>query len=329
MNILEILEQRGFIEKKTEGLAEAVDRGENLTVYTSFDPTGNKLHVGHLLPIMAMSHFQQSGHRPIMLVGGATAMAGDPSGKSEACPLLTTEEVRHNVACLEAELCRFLNFDNHRGAVMVDNSDWIESVTLLDSLRDVGAHFNHNTMLAQKSVQTRLASEEDLSFLEFSYQTMQAFDFLELNERFNCTVQLGVNDKLGNITSGIDYVRKKTGKRVYGLTVPLLTWSSGEKFGKTAGNAVWLDPKQTSPFQFYQFWFQTSDQDVEQFLKYFTLLSIKDISSIMEIHCRQPENRLGQRILATEVTKQVHGEEGLAKANQVSDQFKFTRFFGE
>lgn len=319
MTILKILKDRGIIEETTEGLKEAVESGKQLTIYNGYDPTGDSLHVGHLLPAFAMAHFQKAGHIPIILIGGATAKVGDPSGKSEARPMLKAQEIAQNAKFLKKQFKRFFNFDGENGAVMVDNSNWIESINILDYLREVGAHFNIKTMLAKASVKQRLETEQGLSLLEFSYQTLQAFDFLELNKRFGCTVQLGGNDQLGNITAGIDFVRKKTGKKVHGLTVPLLTKSNGEKFGKTAGEAVWLDPAKTSPFQFYQFWLQTSDDDVEKFLKFFTFMELDEIANIMKEHCQSPERRIAQKMLAAEVTILVHGKTETGRAIQTSE----------
>lgn len=313
-SVYDTLNSRGLIEQASdEGIGDFLAK-EKTTIYVGFDPTADSLHLGHLVPIMAMAHFQQAGHKVIALVGGATGMIGDPSGKSEERNLLTNDRVTENVKALKGQLSRFLDFEGDNAALMLDNNDWIGQMSFTDWLRDVGKYFTVNYMVAKESVKTRMASANGISFTEFSYMTMQAYDFLHLFDTYGCTIQYGGNDQWGNITAGIDLVRKTRQKPVYGMTNPLVRTSTGEKFGKTAGNAVWLDAHRTSPYNFYQYWIGVTDADVEQYLKFFTFLPVEKIDEACASHSQCPERREAQKLLAAEVTKVVHGEDGLTKA---------------
>ncbi|NQZ69146.1 MAG: tyrosine--tRNA ligase [Lentisphaeria bacterium] len=313
------LKERGFIEAVTDEKLPDYLEEKPFTVYVGFDPTADSLHLGHLLPIMAMHWFQQAGHRVLLLVGGATGMVGDPSGRSDERNLLTKEEIDENVRKVKLQIGKFIDFDSDNPAEIVNNIDWIGPMTFIDWLRDVGKHFNINHMLAKDSVKSRLASETGISYTEFSYQTMQAYDFKYLCEHEDCLLQCGGSDQWGNITAGIDLVRKSLQKQAYGITFPLLATSSGEKFGKSAGNAVWLDPELTSPYKFYQYWINSSDDDVERFLNYFTFMDMSDIAAVVDEHAAEPHRRLGQNRLAAEMTRLVHGEEGLKIAELASN----------
>lgn len=317
--LLEEIQTRGMIEQVSdEGLGDWLTENKT-TVYVGFDPTAPSLHLGHLVPILAMSYFQRHGHRVIIVIGGATGMIGDPSGKSDERNLLTTEMVALNAAGVKKQMSHFLEFTGPNAAIMVDNNDWIGPMTFIDWLRDVGKFFTVNYMVAKESVRQRMASDQGISFTEFSYMTMQAYDFLYLFDEYGCMLQCGGNDQWGNITAGMDLVRKVRSKRVFGMTFPLLSTASGEKFGKTAGNAVWLDPERTSPYQFYQYWLNTEDNDVERYLKIFSALSLEEIKLVCEKHHAQPERRQGQKALAADITRRVHGEEELAKVKRASE----------
>ena len=312
------LEERDFVEAMTDtGLPKYLQENK-VTLYAGFDPTASSLHVGNLLPIMALSHFQKAGHRVIMLVGGATGMVGDPSGRSSERNLQTTEGVHENVAAVRKQLERFLDFEGDNPAVLRDNNEWIGKMTFIDWLRDVGKFFNVNQMLAKESVKSRLGTDTGISYTEFSYMTMQAYDFRHLCEEENCVLQVGGSDQWGNITAGIELTRKVLSKQVFGMTFPLITTNSGEKFGKSAGNAIWLDPKQTSPYKFYQYWINTEDADVARFLKYFTFLPMEEVNEIVKDHEEAPHRREGQRRLAQEMTRIVHGDRGLKSAEQAT-----------
>jgi tyrosyl-tRNA synthetase len=318
MKLLEQLERRGMIEQVTDH--EALDKllaQPRQAIYIGFDPTADSLHVGHLLPALMLSRFQRAGHRPIVLVGGATGMIGDPSGRSTERQLLTPETIQANARAVQAQLARFVDFSGDTAAIMVNNADWTAPVSYLDFLREVGKHFTVNYMLAKESVRRRLEDREHgISYTEFSYMLLQAFDFLHLNEKFGCAMQAGGSDQWGNITAGIELIRRVRGAEAFGITFPLLATSSGEKFGKSAGNAVWLDPNRTSPYQFYQYWIRTDDRDAERFLKLFTFLSDEEIADLC---ARPPEQRAAQKKLAEEVTRIVHGEENLALAVKASE----------
>jgi tyrosyl-tRNA synthetase len=317
MNLFQELQWRGVVYDTTEGVSETLDR-EQVTVYCGFDPTAPSLHVGSLLPIMTLARFQRSGHTPIALVGGGTGLIGDPSGKSQERTLQTFEQVEENARGLRAQLERFLDFSPalSNAARMRNNVEWLRPIGFLDFLRDVGKHFSVNYMMAKESVKRRLASEEGLSFTEFSYQLLQAYDYLVLFDRERCTMQIGGSDQWGNIVAGCDLIRKVRGARVHGLVMPLVTTTSGAKFGKTEAGTVWLDPARTTPFRFYQFWFNTDDRDVVKYLKFFTWLDADAIRQLEETIAGAPEKREAQRTLAREVTRLVHGDEGLAQAER-------------
>jgi len=326
-NVIKVLRERGFINTAEDGRESITDpeiehrAGEAvLTCYAGFDPTARSLHVGHLVVVMGLAHFQRSGHRPIAVVGGGTGMIGDPSGKSTERPLLSPEAVKENIAGLRGQLERFLEFGpSETGAMIVDNAEWLMPFRFVDFLREVGRHFRLGEMLARDSVKARLASPEGMSFTEFAYQMCQAYDFLHLHDEYGCDVQIGGRDQWGNIIAGADLVRRVRGATVCGIVLPLLETATGEKFGKTAGNAVWLDPGLTSPYQFYQFWIRTDDRDLERYFKLFTFLDVETINETCRSHESAPQKRSGQRALASEVTRMVHGEEALAQAERASE----------
>jgi tyrosyl-tRNA synthetase len=315
MSILNDLKDRGFIAATTdEALEEHLETGSR-TIYIGFDPTADSLHLGHLVPIMVLAHLQRAGHKVLMVVGGATGMIGDPSGKSDERNLLTAEQIDRNVAAVREQLARFVSFEGDCPAEIVNNFDWIGSMSFIDWLREVGKYFTINYMVAKESVKQRMAGEAGISYTEFSYMTLQAYDFLHLFREAGCTIQGGGNDQWGNITAGTDLIRKaEPGAKVFGVTFPLLTTSRGEKFGKTAGNAVWLDADRTSPYQLYQYWIRSEDADVETFLKLFTFLSMDEIAAIMAEHNEAPERRTAQKALAEHATRLIHGDGGRAKA---------------
>lgn len=318
MTIAEEFSWRGMLYDATEG-ALALCAQEPVTVYVGFDPTASSLHVGSLLPIMALARLQRAGHRPIALVGGGTGLIGDPSGKSVERTLLSVEDVDANVRGMRAQLERFLDFDcQPNGAVMVNNADWLRSVGLLEFLRDTGKHFTVNYMLAKESVKRRLGGDEGISFTEFSYLLLQAYDYLVLHERYGCRLQMGGSDQWGNITAGCDLIRKVAGGRAHGLVLPLVTTASGTKFGKTEAGTVWLDPARTSPYRFYQFWLSVDDRDVERYLKFFTWLDAEAIGALSQAMAERPGAREAQRVLAQEVTRLVHGEDELRRAERAS-----------
>jgi tyrosyl-tRNA synthetase len=317
-SVYEELTSRGFVAQTShEDLGDMLAK-EQATMYVGFDPTARSLHLGNLLCIMAMAHFQRHGHRVIALVGGATGMVGDPSGKSEERNLLTPDQVAENAAALRDQLSIFLDFSGPNAAMMVDNNTWIGPMSFIDWLRDVGKHFTVNYMLAKDSVKSRLGSDHGISFTEFSYMTMQAYDYLHLYDTYGCKLQCGGSDQWGNITAGIELIRRVRGERAFGLTFPLLTTATGEKFGKSAGNAIWLDAERSSPYQLYQYLMQSEDADVEKLLKIYTFLPLDQVEAIAGEHAEHPERRQGQRALAEELTRMLHGEEGLAKAQAAS-----------
>lgn len=319
--LLDDLEQRGMIEQVTNrGALDELLAKPNASIYVGFDPTADSLHVGHLLPALMLSRFQRAGHRPIVLVGGATGMIGDPSGRNTERQLLTPEMVEQNALAVKQQLSRFMTFEGANAAVMVDNADWIRPISHLEWLRDVGKHFTVNYMMAKESVRRRLEDREHgISYTEFSYMLLQAYDFLHLSEAHNCRIQAGGSDQWGNITAGIELIRKVRGTEAFGVTFPLLTTSSGEKFGKSAGNAVWLDAARTSAYQFYQYWIRTDDRDVELLLKLFTFLELDQIEAVLAEHGAAPERRYAQRRLAEEMTRIVHGEDALRQAVKASE----------
>jgi tyrosyl-tRNA synthetase len=315
MSILNALNERGFIAAMTDEALDAHLEAAPQTIYIGFDPTADSLHLGHLVPIMVLAHLQRAGHRVLMVVGGATGMIGDPSGKSDERNLLSEDQINHNVAAVRDQLARFVTFEGDNPAVMLNNHDWIGPMSFIDWLREVGKYFTVNYMVAKESVKQRMAGDTGISYTEFSYMTLQAYDFLHLFREMNCTIQGGGNDQWGNITAGTDLIRKaQPGAKVFGLTFPLLTTSRGEKFGKTAGNAVWLDADRTSPYQLYQYWIRSDDGDVEKFLKLFTFLTLDEIAAIMSEHTETPERRVAQKALAEHATRLIHGDDGLAKA---------------
>jgi tyrosyl-tRNA synthetase len=318
MNLYDEFSWRGMVYDATEGLADVFAR-ERVTAYIGFDPTASSLHVGSLLPVMALARLQRFGHSPIAIVGGGTGMIGDPSGKSQERTLLSLDQINENLAGLRQQLARFLDFDSATNpARVVNNADWLATFDLLGFLRDTGKYFTVNYMLQKESVNRRLESEDGISYTEFSYLLLQARDFLELFDRFGCTLQMGGSDQWGNITAGIDLVRKLRAKKAHGLVMPLVTTSSGVKFGKTEAGTIWLDPARTSPFKFYQFWLNTDDRDVIPYLKYFTFLD-RDAVTTLEIATQAAaEKREAQRVLAREVTALVHGPDQVARAEHAS-----------
>jgi len=316
MNVFEEFEWRGLIYDASEGLREAL-AGQKITGYIGFDPTAPSLHVGSLLPIMGLVRLQQYGHTPVALVGGGTGMIGDPSGKTEERQLLSKEQIEYNLEGIRAQLSRFLDFEARTNkALLVNNADWLVPVSMVDFLRDVGKHFTVNYMLAKESVKRRY--EEGISFTEFSYMLLQAYDFLVLHDRYGCTLQMGGSDQWGNIVAGIELIRKLRGTRCYTMVSPLVTTSAGIKFGKTEAGSVWLDADLTSPYRFYQFWFNTDDRDAVKYLKFFTMLNRQEIAALETLTASAPEKREAQKRLAEEVTLMVHGEYNLRKAIQAS-----------
>lgn len=318
---LKVLRERGHVEwcSNDEALGELF-RSEMVTAYVGFDPTADSLHVGHLIPIMALSWIQRCGHRPIPLAGMGTGLIGDPSGKSKERNLLTIEKVKENVEGVKRQLASFLDFDcGDNSAVLINNYDWLSELTFLEVLRDVGKHFSINAMVSREYVKSRLEDpDKSISYTEFSYVLLQAYDFLHLYKNYGCRLQMGGNDQQGNIISGVDLIRKKTGGEAFGATQPLLLTSSGTKFGKTEEGAVWLDPARTSPYKFYQFWVNVEDQSVEKLLKLFTFLSLEEISDILKLHNQSPHLREAQRLLAYEVTTIVHGAKSAETVRKAS-----------
>jgi tyrosyl-tRNA synthetase len=304
MNFIEELTWRGMIHDMMPGTAEKLAT-PGMTGYVGFDPTASSLQLGNFVPIMLLVHFQRAGHKPLALVGGATGMIGDPSGKSEERTLLSIDEIQHNLECFKKQLMKFLDFSGNSGAEIVNNYDWFKGVGFLDFLRDTGKHLTVNYMLAKDSVQSRLVS--GISFTEFSYQLLQAYDFYWLYANKNCTLQMGGSDQWGNITAGCELVRRKAGGEAFALTCPLLTKADGTKFGKSAaGEKIWLDPAMTSPYKFYQFWLNSTDDDARRFIKFFTLLSQEEINGIIAQHDAAPHLRPLQRALAKDITIRVH-----------------------
>jgi len=323
-NLFEELTWRELVYDATEGLAELLE-SQPTTAYAGFDPTASSLHVGHLLPLMGLARLQRFGHTPIAIVGGGTGMIGDPSGKSQERNLLSSAQIEENVAGIRVQLERFLDFDSRANAArIVNNADWLGTVDLLTFLRDAGKHFTVNYMLQKESVNRRLESEEGISFTEFSYLLLQSYDFLQLFDRYGCTVQIGGSDQWGNITAGIDLIRKLRARKAHGLVMPLVTTASGVKFGKTEKGAIWLDPERTSPFAFYQFWLNTDDRDTLRYLKSFTFLSKEQIDALSTALRESPEKREAQRVLAREVTSLVHGDAQIARVEHASQML-----FGE
>ncbi|MGG2095089.1 tyrosine--tRNA ligase [Bacillus sp. S13(2024)] len=319
MNILQDLEFRGLINQQTdaEGLQELLEK-ESVKLYCGFDPTADSLHIGHMLPILILRRFQQAGHQPIALVGGGTGLIGDPSGKKAERTLNEKETVAFFSERIKEQLSSFLDFEKTGNpAIIANNYDWIGSLDLITFLRDIGKNFGLNYMLAKDTVASRL--ETGISFTEFSYMILQSYDFLNLYQTYGCKLQIGGSDQWGNITAGLELIRKsEEDAKAFGLTVPLVTKSDGTKFGKTEGGAVWLDPEKTTPYEFYQFWINTDDRDVVKYLKYFTFLSHEEILELEKQVAEAPEKREAQKALASEMTKLVHGEAALEQAIKIS-----------
>ena len=317
-NLLSELEWRGLVYGATEGLADALTK-ERVTAYIGFDPTASSLHAGSLLTVMGLARLQRFGHTPIAIVGGGTGMIGDPSGKSQERLLLSREQIDENIAGIRQQLSRFLDFEAVGNAArIVNNAEWLASFDLLGFLRDTGKYFTVNYMLQKESVNRRLESEEGISYTEFSYLLLQARDFVELFDRYGCTLQMGGSDQWGNITAGIDLIRKLRARKAHGLVWPLLMTASGSKFGKTEAGTIWLDPARTSPFKFYQFWLNTDDRDVVTYLKYFTYLDRSAVDALEATTRNEPEKREAQRVLARDVTGRVHGADQVLRAEQAS-----------
>ncbi|AID01687.1 tyrosine--tRNA ligase [Staphylococcus xylosus] len=316
--LLEDLKWRGLVYQQTDesGIEEILNK-EQVTLYCGADPTADSLHIGHLLPFLTLRRFQEHGHRPLVLIGGGTGMIGDPSGKSEERKLQTEDQVEDNVQGISKQMHKIFEFGNEKGAKLVNNKDWLGQISLIDFLRDYGKHVGVNYMLAKDSIQTRL--EHGISFTEFTYTILQAIDFGHLNKTFNCKIQVGGSDQWGNITSGIELMRRMYGQtEAYGLTIPLVVKSDGKKFGKTEGGAVWLDASKTSPYEFYQFWINTTDDDVIKFLKYFTFLEKEEIEALEKSLNEAPHLREAQKALAENVTRFIHGQAALDDAIRIS-----------
>lgn len=321
MSVIQDLQSRGLIAQTTD--IEALDallNEQKIALYCGFDPTADSLHIGHLLPVLALRRFQQAGHTPIALVGGATGMIGDPSFKAAERSLNSAETVAGWVESIRNQLTPFLSFEGGNAAIMANNADWFGSMNCLDFLRDIGKHFSVNAMLNKESVKQRIDRDgAGISFTEFAYSLLQGYDFAELNKRHGAVLEIGGSDQWGNITAGIDLTRRLNQKQVFGLTLPLVTKSDGTKFGKTEGGAVWLNAKKTSPYQFYQFWLKVADADVYKFLKYFTFLSVEEIDAVEAKDQASGSKPEAQRILAEEMTRLIHGEEALAAAQRISE----------
>lgn len=317
MNFIEELRWRGMIQDMTPGIEEKITQN-SICGYAGFDPTATSLHIGHLIPIMLLMHFQRCGHKPIALVGGATGMIGDPSGKSEERKLLSIDKIMYNQECIRKQLSKFLDFSGKSGAELVNNNDWFKDIMFLDFLRDVGKYLTVNYMVSKDSVKNRW--DNGISFTEFSYQLLQAYDFYHLYSHKNCILQIGGSDQWGNITSGTELVRRKASGEAFALTCPLLTRADGKKFGKSeGGESVWLDPEQTSPYKFYQYWLNVADQDAPKLLKYFTLLSQDEIVQLETEQKSAPHLRSMQKALAKDITIRVHSETEYLKAVEASE----------
>ncbi len=315
-NFFKEISWRGYVHSHSNGVEKHLSRTP-VTAYVGFDPTASSLHVGSLLPIMGLVHLQRAGHRPIAIAGGGTGMIGDPSGKTQERKLLTLEEIEQNLAGIKEQLSHFLDFDKVSNAArLVNNAEWLTRLTVMSFLRDIGKHFSVNEMMAKDSVRNRIGQEQGMSFTEFTYSLLQAYDFLELYDRYDCTMQMGGSDQWGNIVAGIDLIRRLRGAEVHGIVFPLITTSTGLKFGKSETGTVWLDPARTSPYRFYQFWFNTDDRDVVGYLKFFTLLPQDEIRALETSVESEPHARKAQSALAAEVTRMVHGETALQKALQ-------------
>ena len=316
VNVMDTLKRRGFVKQTVfeEELYEKLGK-ESMAFYIGFDPTADSLHVGHFMQLIAMHHMQQAGHKPIILIGGGTAMVGDPSGRTDMRSMMTKETIRHNVECFKKQMSRFVSFEGDNAAVIVDNADWLMDLNYIDFLREIGAHFSVNRMLTAECFKQRL--ERGLSFLEFNYMLMQAYDFLVLYRKYGCSLELGGDDQWNNILAGANLIRIKEQQPAYAMTFTLLTTSDGKKMGKTAKGAVWLDENKTTPYEFYQYWRNINDEDVEKCMKLLTFLDVEEIEEL----CRYKDERINQakEKLAFELTKEVHGEE---KATLAQNQAK-------
>jgi tyrosyl-tRNA synthetase len=319
MTLLEELTWRGLLNQMTHPeLGDMLEKSP-LTLYCGFDPTADSLHIGSMVPIMGLMHFQRRGHKPIILVGGGTGLIGDPSGKAEERQLITREQVDGNVACIRAQLEHFLDFEGENAAVVANNADWLCELPLVEFMRDIGKHFSVNVMMAKESVRARLQDRDHgLSFTEFSYSLLQSYDFLHLFDTHNCTLQIGGSDQWGNIVSGMDLTRRLRQADTFGLTLPLVTKADGSKFGKSESGNIWLDPARTSPYKFYQFWINQADADLPRWLRFFTFLSQEEIEAIEAELAEAPHKRVAHKRLAEEVTRMLHGEEALANAIKAS-----------
>jgi len=317
MNVIEVLRERGFIENTTHD-KELTDylQNECATCYIGFDPTASSLHVGSLVPIMSLAHMQRQGHRPVALVGGGTGLVGDPSGKTEMRQLLTLQKIQENVKGLREQLSRFIDFKNGR-ALMLNNADWLTKLEYIPFLRDIGRHFSINKMIKAESCKLRLESDEGLSFIEFNYMLLQAYDFLQLFDTHDCRLQMGGSDQWGNIVAGIDLIRRAHQKTAFGITFPLITTSSGVKMGKTAKGAVWLDPERTSPYDYYQFWINIDDRDVARFLALFTFLPMDEIRAVESL--TGSELNAAKTVLAFEAARLAHGTDAAVKAHRAAE----------
>jgi len=318
-SLFDEIQWRGMLHEATPELRDVLAK-EKLTAYIGFDPSAASLHVGSLLPIMGLARLQRFGHTAIAIAGGGTGLIGDPSGKTKERQLLTPEQVEENLVGIKEQLSHFLDFEAQENpARIVNNADWLGPITMMEFLRDVGKYFTVNNLIGKEAIKRRLESDEGISFTEFSYPLLQAYDFLVLHDRYNCTLQMGGSDQWGNIVAGVDLIRRLRGARAHGLVFPLVTTTAGVKFGKTEAGAVWLDPKLTSPYRFYQFWLNTDDRDVLTYLKFFTWLSQGEIAELADRVEREPEKREAQRRLAREVTAMLHGETELEKAVRASE----------
>lgn len=321
MNFVDELKWRGMIHDIMPGTEEQLAKGQT-TAYVGIDPTADSLHVGHLVSVMMMKHFQMAGHKPIFIIGGATGMIGDPSGKSQERNLLDEETIHRNMAAIKSQLSRFIDFNSEasNAAVMLNNYDWMKEFSFLGFIRDIGKHITVNYMMAKDSVKKRLGADaaQGMSFTEFTYQLVQGYDFLHLRKNHGCMLQMGGSDQWGNITTGVELIRRKEGLEAYALTWPLMTKSDGKKFGKTESGNIWLDPRRTSPYKFYQFWLNTTDEDAAKYVKIFTILPPAEIDVLIEGHRQAPHLRKLQKTLAKEVTCLIHGEEAFASALEAS-----------
>ncbi|WP_341356835.1 tyrosine--tRNA ligase [Rossellomorea sp. y25] len=319
MDLIKDLEWRGITYQQTdaEGLKDLLNK-ESISIYCGIDPTADSMHIGHLLPFLTLRRFQNQGHRPLVLVGGATGLIGDPSGKNEERKLQTIEAIQGNVASIKVQLQSIFDFEGENGAVMVNNYDWIGAMDVVTFLRDFGKHVGVNYMLAKDTIASRL--ESGISFTEFTYTILQALDFNHLYDNYNCKLQIGGSDQWGNITTGLELIRRthEEETKAFGFTIPLVTKADGSKFGKTESGAIWLDPKKTSPYEFYQFWINAADADVVKYLKYFTFLSHEEIDALAQSVETEPHLRKAQKALAEEMTKLIHGEEALDQAIRIT-----------